>query len=77
MTSLEQIDQAIAKVKEHFGRMDVIVNNAGYGLAAEIEVTPEDEARRCFETCFWGPFHICQQVCIPTYFYSADTTHIF
>ncbi|GJE88094.1 hypothetical protein PsYK624_041770 [Phanerochaete sordida] len=34
---------------------------AGYGLVAEIEATPEDEARRCFETCYWGPFHICQR----------------
>ena len=62
VTSIEQIDQAFVKVKEHFGKVDVIVNNAGYGVVAEIESTPEDEARRCFETCFWGPFHICQRV---------------
>ncbi|GJF00515.1 NAD(P)-dependent dehydrogenase [Phanerochaete sordida] len=61
VTSVEEIDAAFAQVKEHFGRLDVVVNNAGYGLVAEIEGTPEDEARRCFETCFWGPFHICQR----------------
>lgn len=60
--SVEQIDQTFANVKEHFGRLDVVVNNAGYGLVAEVESTPEDEARRCFETCFWGPFHVCQRV---------------
>lgn len=61
VTSVEEIDAAFAKVKVHFGRLDVVVNNAGYGLVAEIEGTPEQEARRCFETCFWGPFHICQR----------------
>ncbi|EKM52014.1 uncharacterized protein PHACADRAFT_262462 [Phanerochaete carnosa HHB-10118-sp] len=61
VTSIEQIDTAFAKVKEHFGRLDVVVNNAGYALVAEIENTPEDEGRHCFETCFWGPFHICQR----------------
>lgn len=62
VTSVEQIDAAFEKVKKHFGRIDVVVNNAGYGFVAEIEATPEDEARRCFETCYWGPFHICQRV---------------
>lgn len=77
VTSLEQIDQAFAKVKEHFGRIDVVVNNAGYGLVAEIEATPEGEARRCFETCFWGPFHICQRACSPIFSYPVDTAHVF
>ena len=63
VTSIEEIDVVFAKVKEHFGRLDVVVNNAGYGLVAEIEATPEDEAQRCFETCYWGPLHICQRVC--------------
>ena len=62
VTSVEQIDAAFARVKEHFGRVDVVVNNAGYGLVAEIEGTPEAEARKCFETLFWGPFHIVQRV---------------
>lgn len=62
VTSIQQIDEVSSKVKEHFGRIDVVVNNAGYGLVAEIETTPDDEARRCYETCFWGPFYICQRV---------------
>ena len=62
VTSVAQIDAAFAKVKEHFGRLDVVVNNAGYGMVSEIEGTPEDEARACFEACFWGVVHICQRV---------------
>lgn len=58
VTSIEQIDEAFAKVKQHFGRIDVVVNNAGYGLVAEIEATPEDEARKCFEHLPAGPFAV-------------------
>ena len=65
VTSVAQIDDAFAKVKTHFGRLDVVVNNAGYGFVAEIEIMPEDEARHCFETCFWGPYHIVQRVRVP------------
>lgn len=63
VTSVAEIDAAFAKVKEHFGRIDVVVNNAGYGLVTEVEGTPDAEARACFEACFWGAFNICQRVC--------------
>lgn len=62
VTSDQQIDAAFAKVKEHFGRLDVVVNNAGYGIVSEIEGVPEADARVCFDVCFWGPLRICQRV---------------
>ncbi|KAA1474157.1 NAD(P)-binding protein [Dentipellis sp. KUC8613] len=61
VTDVAQIDAAFASIKAHFGRLDVIVNNAGYGLAGEIEATPDDEARRQIETLFWGPVNICKR----------------
>ena len=62
VTNEQQIVDAFAAAKEHFGRLDVVVNNAGYGIQSEIEGTPEPEARRIVETLFWGPVHITKEV---------------
>src|ERR1700761_7447446 len=36
---------AVAAAKEHFGSLDVVINNAGYGQFGAIEELSEDEAR--------------------------------
>jgi NAD(P)-dependent dehydrogenase (short-subunit alcohol dehydrogenase family) len=41
-----------------FGRVDVVVNNAGYANIAPVETTPEDDFRRQFETNFWGVYNV-------------------
>jgi len=58
VTNDEQIEAAFAATKEHFGRLDVVVNNAGYGLFGEAEGLPLDEAREQMEVLFWGPVKI-------------------
>ncbi len=63
VTDEEQIVNAFEATKKHFGRLDVVVNNAGYGIQSEIEGTSEHEARRMVETLFWGPVHVTKEVC--------------
>jgi NAD(P)-dependent dehydrogenase (short-subunit alcohol dehydrogenase family) len=41
-----------------FGRVDVVVNNAGYANVAPIETGPEEDFRRQFETNFWGVYNV-------------------
>jgi NAD(P)-dependent dehydrogenase (short-subunit alcohol dehydrogenase family) len=41
-----------------FGRIDVVVNNAGYANLAPVETTPEDDFRRQFDTTFWGVYNV-------------------
>ena len=41
-----------------FGRIDVVVNNAGYANLAPVETTPEDDFRRQFDTNFWGVYNV-------------------
>jgi NAD(P)-dependent dehydrogenase (short-subunit alcohol dehydrogenase family) len=41
-----------------FGRIDVVVNNAGYANIAPVETTPEDDFRRQFDTNFWGVYNV-------------------
>jgi len=53
---------AVKKVNNHFGKIDVLINNAGYGLFGAIEETSEKEARNQMETNFFGLLWITQAV---------------
>jgi len=51
---------AIAKAKQYFGNIDVLINNAGYGLFGTVEETTEEEARAQIETNFFGLLWLTQ-----------------
>lgn len=54
VTEKDQIAAAVAKAEEHFGRVDVLVNNAGFGYFGAIEESDDAEVRSMFEANFWG-----------------------
>ncbi|KAJ7434167.1 NAD-P-binding protein [Mycena latifolia] len=54
VTKPDNIISAFAAAIEKFGRVDVVFNNAGYGILAEVKATPEDVARTMFDVNFWG-----------------------
>lgn len=56
------VDAAIAQTIARFGRIDVAVNNAGYGLFGTIEEISEAEARAQMETNFFGALWVSQAV---------------
>lgn len=49
-----QIDEAVRQAIEHFGSIDVLINNAGYGIVGAVEETPEEELRALMDTNFFG-----------------------
>jgi NAD(P)-dependent dehydrogenase (short-subunit alcohol dehydrogenase family) len=51
---------AVQKAAEHFGRLDIVVNNAGYGHFGMIEELTEDEVRAQLETNLFGALWITQ-----------------
>ncbi len=51
---------AVARAHEHFGRLDVVVNNAGYGQFGMIEEISEAEARAQFDTNVFGALFVTQ-----------------
>ena len=54
VTDKKQIADAVSKAEEYFGRIDVLVNNAGFGYFGAIEESDEAEVRSMFEANFWG-----------------------
>lgn len=57
-----QVDALVAGVVDEFGRVDVMVNNAGYGVFARAWETPPEQMRAIFEVNFFGLFHGCRAV---------------
>jgi NAD(P)-dependent dehydrogenase (short-subunit alcohol dehydrogenase family) len=58
VTDSKNSGSAIAEAKQHFGRLDVVVNNAGYANVAPIETSDDDDFRAQFETNFWGVYNV-------------------
>ncbi|CAL1712892.1 unnamed protein product [Somion occarium] len=58
VSKAQEIKEAFAKVKKVFGRLDVVFNNAAWGVMGEVEGTPEDVARTMFDTDFWGASNV-------------------
>jgi len=62
VTKPEQIKEAVKQTKEKFGRIDVLVNNAGIGYFGAVEESEDDAVRNMFEINFWGLVKMTQQV---------------
>jgi NAD(P)-dependent dehydrogenase (short-subunit alcohol dehydrogenase family) len=58
VTDARAASSAIAEAHRHFGRLDVIVNNAGYANVSPIETSDDDDFRAQFETNFWGVYNV-------------------
>ena len=60
VTNKSEVEAAIAEAHKRFGRLDVVVNNAGYGLFGTIEEINETEARAQIETNLFGALWVTQ-----------------
>jgi NAD(P)-dependent dehydrogenase (short-subunit alcohol dehydrogenase family) len=56
------IEAAIARALELTGRLDVVVNNAGYGLLSPVEGVSDTEMARLFEVNVFGPLRVIRAV---------------
>jgi len=62
VTRADQIDSAVAAALERFGRIDVLVNNAGYGSIGAVEELEMDDLRALMETMFFGAVALTKAV---------------
>lgn len=58
VTDASQVESAARAALAHYGRVDVVVNNAGQGLVGALEEHSEEQMRRNMETNFFGPVNV-------------------
>lgn len=75
LTNEESIAQAITSGIERFGKIDVVVNNAGYGLTGSLEELSDAEARANFDINVFGTLNVIRKV-MP-HFRAQHSGHIF
>ncbi|WP_066829557.1 oxidoreductase [Rufibacter ruber] len=75
LTHEESVAQALAKTIATFGRVDVVVNNAGYGLIGSLEELSDQEARQNFEVNVFGSLNVIRKA-LP-YLRQQGSGHIF
>ncbi len=64
LTDENSMENAVTKTYEKFGRIDVLVNNAGYGYRAAIEESEDREIDLLFRTNVFGPAKL-MNMCLP------------
>lgn len=60
VTDPAQIADSVGATEDRFGGIDVLINNAGYGIVGAVEETPEAELRAMMETNFFGAVSVAQ-----------------
>ncbi|WP_288375127.1 SDR family NAD(P)-dependent oxidoreductase [uncultured Chryseobacterium sp.] len=60
VTNAGQVNDAVNKAHQHFGKLDIVLNNAGYSLVGTIEEASADEIRALYETNILGPVSVIQ-----------------
>ncbi|MBC9914537.1 SDR family NAD(P)-dependent oxidoreductase [Chitinophaga varians] len=56
------IEESVTRTLESFGRIDVVVNNAGYGLAATVEETTEEDIRKIFDVNVMATINVTKNI---------------
>jgi len=75
LTDNEDVRKAVLKTVEHFGQIDIIVNNAGYGQIGTLEELTDEEARANFDVNVFGTLNVIRNT-VP-YLREQKSGHIF
>ena len=60
VTDAGQVRRVVAQAHAHFGKLDVVLNNAGYSLVGTVEEASEADVRALFDTNYFGQLRVIQ-----------------
>jgi NAD(P)-dependent dehydrogenase (short-subunit alcohol dehydrogenase family) len=60
VTDAEQVQHVVRQAHAHFGKLDVVLNNAGYTLIGMVEEASEADVRALFDTNYFGYLRVIQ-----------------
>jgi len=75
LTDNEDVQSAVVKTVDHFGQLDVVVNNAGYGQIGTLEELTDKEARANFDINVFGTLNVIRNT-VP-YLREQKSGHLF
>jgi len=62
VTDVDSIRSAIAQAIDKFGRIDAVVNNAGYGMLGAFESVTVEQIEQQFQTNIFGMMNVCREI---------------
>lgn len=62
VTKEKEVQAAVQQAIDHFGKLDIVLNNAGYGIVGAIEEVTDAEARKQYDTNVFGLLHVLRAV---------------
>lgn len=60
VTNYSQVEKAVQQAHQHFGRLDIVLNNAGYSLVGTIEEATIDQVKAMYDTNIFGTVAVIQ-----------------
>lgn len=62
VTNEKSVESAVSRIISEQGRIDILINNAGFGISGAVEFTPTEEAMRLFDVNFFGMVRMTEKV---------------
>ena len=62
VTQSDSVNEAVTSILQRFGRIDVLVNNAGYAIRGALEEIPDEQAQQVFDVNMFGALRMIRAV---------------
>lgn len=62
VTSYENVKESLSNIYNKFGKIDILINNAGIGISGALELTSVEEVKKVIDTNFYGTYYCSKEI---------------